>query len=50
MTRARQGLVIYVPPGNQQDETRLPEFYDGIYSFLKACGVVDLDGMELANG
>jgi Uncharacterized conserved protein (DUF2075) len=42
MTRARQGLVIYVPNGNADDLTRLPEFYDGIYTFLKNCGIAEL--------
>jgi hypothetical protein len=42
MTRARQGLVIYVPLGNEDDKTRLPEFYNGIYSFLRQCGIAEI--------
>src|SRR5207248_3140887 len=28
LTRARQGMVIVVPPGDMEDPTRKPEFYD----------------------
>lgn len=40
LTRARQGMVICVPEGNPADATRLPEFYDGTYEYLKQ---IDLD-------
>ena len=45
LTRARQGMVIYVSPGDvtREDDTRNPEFYDGIYLYLKKCGIEDLD-------
>ncbi|WP_277620979.1 DNA/RNA helicase domain-containing protein [Pseudophaeobacter leonis] len=39
LTRARQGMVIFVPEGDQSDPTRLPEFYNGTYQFLVDCGV-----------
>ncbi|UDF03971.1 DUF2075 domain-containing protein [Asticcacaulis sp. AND118] len=39
LTRARQGMVIFVPPGDADDPTRPPEFYDGIWRFLKDCGL-----------
>ena len=44
LTRARKGLVIYVPQGDHshEDETRKPEFYDGIFKFLESCGCVIL--------
>jgi len=42
LTRARQGMVIYVPKGDEADHTRPPHFYDGIASFLKACGIGEL--------
>jgi schlafen family protein len=29
LTRARQGMVIYVPRGDAADPTRLPAFYEG---------------------
>lgn len=38
LTRARQGMVIFVPKGDDRDETRRSEFYDGTFEFLKLCG------------
>lgn len=34
LTRARQGMVIFVPEGDAADATCAPEFYDGIYQSL----------------
>ena len=34
LSRARQGMVIFVPEGDYADNTRLPEFYDGVYKLL----------------
>ena len=34
MTRARQGMCIYVPMGDSEDPTRLPVYYDGTHDFL----------------
>ena len=42
LTRARQGMVICVPQGNPNDQTRLPELYDPIYSYLRTCGIPEL--------
>ncbi|HNN46624.1 MAG TPA: DUF2075 domain-containing protein, partial [Azospira sp.] len=36
LTRARQGMVIVVPTGDTNDHTRLPEFYDDTFNYLKA--------------
>lgn len=38
LTRARQGVVIFVPYGDRNDATRPPEVYDEIFNFLLACG------------
>jgi hypothetical protein len=43
LTRARQGMVICVPVGDPNDQTRLPEFYDPIYEYLKDCGMRDIE-------
>jgi len=43
LTRARQGLVIYIPQGDVEDPTRLPEFYDETTKFLNSCGIPLLD-------
>lgn len=39
LTRARQGMVIFVPVGDDTDPTRPPAFYDQTYAFLLQCGV-----------
>ena len=45
LTRARQGMIIVVPNGDDgipPDETRKPEWYDGIYDYLKSIGIKEL--------
>lgn len=42
LTRARQGMIICVPEGNPEDNTRLPDFYDGTYKFLKTIGLLEI--------
>ncbi|MFN7992854.1 MAG: DUF2075 domain-containing protein [Bryobacteraceae bacterium] len=39
LTRARQGMVIFVPPGDVCDPTRDPQFYDETYRYLAALGL-----------
>lgn len=39
LTRARQGMVIFVPQGDDSDFTRPTAFYDGIADYLEECGV-----------
>ena len=50
LTRARAGMVICVPEGNLnknvsgfwEDSTRLPEYYDGTYQYLKSLGIEEI--------
>lgn len=42
LTRARQGMIIFVPLGSSLDPTRTPSYYDETYAHLKACGLKDL--------
>ncbi len=42
LTRARQGFVIYVPKGNEEDETRLPLFYDRTFEYLRSIGIPEI--------
>ncbi|MDQ1362976.1 MAG: hypothetical protein QG652_836 [Pseudomonadota bacterium] len=39
LTRARQGMVIFVPAGDSGDPTRLPAFYDSTFHFLEEIGI-----------
>jgi hypothetical protein len=39
LTRARQGMVIFVPPGDSSDHTRPPSFYDHTFDYLKEIGI-----------
>ena len=42
LTRARQGMVIYVPEGDGEDPTRRPAFYDATYDYLGSIGIPEL--------
>jgi hypothetical protein len=39
LTRARQGMVIFVPPGDDEDPTRRPSYYDETYDYLATVGI-----------
>lgn len=39
LTRARQGMIIFIPNGDVLDETRLPEFYNTTYNYFVECGI-----------
>lgn len=42
LTRARQGMVIFIPEGSDTDGTRKREWYDGTYEYLHALGIFEL--------
>ncbi|WP_348524034.1 DNA/RNA helicase domain-containing protein [Peptoniphilus lacrimalis] len=42
LTRARQGMVIFIPKGCNEDITRQPKFYDGTYNYLKKLGIEEI--------
>ena len=42
LTRARQGLVVFVPAGSAEDATRPPDQYDAIFHYLVQCGFREL--------
>lgn len=50
LTRASTGMVICVPTGNPnktatgfwEDSTRLPEYYDGTYKYLKSLEIEEI--------
>ena len=42
LTRARQGMVIFIPKGDNRDLTRQKEFYDNTYKYLKEIGIEEI--------
>ncbi len=43
LTRAREGMVMFVPRGDPSDPTRPPELFEATANFLVTCGVRPLD-------
>ena len=43
LTRARQGMVIFIPNGSKIDHTRPSKFYDKTYEYLKEIGIKELN-------
>jgi hypothetical protein len=39
MTRARQGLIIFIPYGENLDRTRPDDLYESTFNFLNSCGI-----------
>ncbi|MBS0633594.1 MAG: DUF2075 domain-containing protein, partial [Verrucomicrobia bacterium] len=39
LTRARQGMVIFVPQGDLRDHTRPPAYYDSTFQYLTDVGI-----------
>ncbi len=42
LTRARQGLIIYIPEGDDLDHTRPKELYDQTFNFFQSCGIQNI--------
>ena len=45
LTRAREGLIIWVPPGDEADCTRSPALYNAVTEYLKSCGVPEINSL-----
>lgn len=45
LTRARQGMIIFVPSGSPDDPTRTPAYYDPTFEFLQRCGLGELGSL-----
>jgi hypothetical protein len=39
LTRARQGIVVFIPLGDSEDATRLPKYYDPVCRYFEGFGV-----------
>lgn len=42
LTRARQGMIIFIPEGDINDPTRRPEYYNSTYHYLTEIGIPEL--------
>ncbi|MEG1536400.1 MAG: DUF2075 domain-containing protein [Clostridia bacterium] len=42
LTRARQGMIIYVPKGDASDTTRPPAYYDETFDYLVSLGLSEI--------
>lgn len=42
LTRARQGMIIYIPKADLSDQTRAKKYYDGTYQYLMDIGINEL--------
>ena len=42
LTSARQGMVIFLPHGDDSHPTRPKSYYDGTYKYLVDCGITEL--------
>lgn len=42
LTRARQGMVIFIPEGDILDHTRPEKFYEGTWDYLKSLGIKEI--------
>ena len=47
LTRARQGMIIFVPKGSSTDPTNLPEEFEATAQYLLRCGVTPLGGSDV---
>ncbi|MDI3319818.1 DUF2075 domain-containing protein [Pinibacter soli] len=42
LTRARQGIIIYIPEGDALDHTRPKELYEGTFNYFQSCGIQNI--------
>jgi len=43
LTHARQGMVVFVPPGDISDPTRSSAFYDSTFNYLRDLGISEIE-------
>jgi len=48
LTRARMGMVIWVPSGSSTDSTRDPKRFNRIFDHLKTAGLQELESEEVS--
>lgn len=47
LTRARQGIVVLIPEGDDTDTTRKREWYDRTYNYLKEIGIPEIQDQDI---
>lgn len=47
LTRARQGIVVLIPEGDDTDTTRKREWYDRTYNYLKGIGIPEIQDQDI---
>jgi hypothetical protein len=47
LTRARQGIVVLIPEGDDADTTRKREWYDRTYNYLKGIGIPEIQDQDI---
>ena len=47
LTRARQGIVVLIPEGDDTDTTRKREWYDRTYNYLKGIGILEIQDQDI---
>lgn len=43
LTRAREGFVIFIPNGDNSDNTRLKKYYDELWDYLNKIGIPEIE-------
>lgn len=46
LTRARQGFIIFIPNGDDSDNTRKNLYYDCIFNYLRRIGIDEIDAQK----
>lgn len=42
LTRSREGFIIFIPKGDNSDQTRFCKYYDGLWNYLKEIGIEEI--------
>jgi len=42
LTRAREGMILFIPEGDTKDKTRPPSIYNSIFEYLQSCGIPEI--------
>jgi hypothetical protein len=40
-------MVVFVPPGNPNDPTRSPAFFESTFEYLKELGIIEIESSKM---